>query len=244
MRQAKGNARVSTITGGALILISGFHTRERQLMKNTKRKIAETVVGAAVGAAIAGPAGAVAGGLVGSQVAAHNPHLAGSEPDRKPTQKDEGDPIIHAQLKRILVPLDFSLPSRRSVSFARDWAERFGSEVCLLHVIEPMNTFGVLGTEPIMPPLPPVDLRGDTLAELERVAREEFPGALKVTVQVRDGIAYDQIAATAREMDADLIIIATHGRTGLSHALMGSTAERVVRHAPCPVLTLRRTARD
>jgi nucleotide-binding universal stress UspA family protein len=63
---------------------------------------------------------------------------------------------------------------------------------------------------------------------------------VKVSVHLRDGIAWDQIASAARELGADLILLATHGRTGLAHALLGSTAERVVRHAPCPVLTLRR----
>jgi nucleotide-binding universal stress UspA family protein len=211
-------------------------------MKTTtsKRKIAETVVGAAVGAAIAGPVGAVAGGLVGSQAAAHTPHLAETKRAPKKGEQNDDDPIVHAQLKRILVPVDFSPPSRRALRFARDWAGRFGSEICLLHVIEPMNTFGVLGTEPFALPLPPPDFHEPARTELNKLVHQEFPDDAKVSVHLRDGVAYDQIAEAARELKADLIIIATHGRTGLSHVLMGSTAERVVRHAPCPVLTLRR----
>jgi nucleotide-binding universal stress UspA family protein len=211
---------------------------------NTRRKIAETVVGAAVGAAIAGPAGAVAGGLVGSQVAAHTPRAAKEDRPEPLTEPGADDPVIHAELKRILVPLDFSPPSRRALRFAREWAVRFGSEVCLLHVIEPVNTFGVLGTEPIMVPLPPADFHEPARAELKKLVRQEFPDSVKVSVDLRDGAAYDQIAAVAREWKADLIIIATHGRSGLSHAFLGSTAERVVRHAPCPVLTLRRAKRE
>ncbi len=207
---------------------------------NTKRKIAETIVGAAVGAAIAGPVGAIAGGLVGSQAAAHTPHAAGAA--RAPEQRgqDEEDPLVHAALKRILVPLDFSPPSRRAVRFACEWAARFGSEVCLLHVLEPMNAFAAFGDMPIAPPVLPFDFHEQARTELEKIARQEFPESTKVSVHLRDGAAYDQIAATAKELDADLIIIATHGHTGLSHVLLGSTAERVVRHAPCPVLTLRR----
>jgi nucleotide-binding universal stress UspA family protein len=212
---------------------------------NTKRKIAETVVGAAVGAAIAGPAGAVAGGLVGSQVAAHTPpHSAKTKRASKKREPVDDDPIVHAQLKRILVPLDFSPPSRRALRFAREWAARFGSEIYLLHVIEPTNTYGLLGTEPIMMPIPAPDFHEPARAELEKFVHQEFPDSAKVSVHLRDGVAYDEIAIAAREFGADLIIIATQGRTGLSHALMGSTAERVVRHAPCPVLTLRRGARD
>ncbi|MDR3406245.1 MAG: universal stress protein [Chthoniobacter sp.] len=207
---------------------------------STKRKVAETLVGAAIGAAIAGPAGAVAGGLVGHQVAAHNP--PGAEKKRTPRRsaQDTEDPIVHAQLKRILVPLDFWPPSRRALRFAREWAGRFGSEVHLLHVIEPTNGYGILGMDPIAPPLPVLDCHEPVQAELEKIAREEFPQSMKVSVHIRDGVPYDEIARAAAELNVDLIVIATHGRGALSHALLGSTAERVVRVAPCPVLTLRR----
>lgn len=207
---------------------------------STKRKIAETVAGAVIGGAIAGPAGAVAGGLVGSQASAHTPHVAKPRRTRAQSALDIDDPIVHAPLKRILVPLDFSPPSRRALRFAREWAIRFSSEIILLHVIEPTNTFGILGPEPIGPALESVSFHEAARAELEKLAKSEFPSAMSVSVQVRDGAAFDQIAIAAGELKADLVIIATHGRTGLSHALLGSTAERVVRHAPCPVLTLRR----
>jgi nucleotide-binding universal stress UspA family protein len=208
---------------------------------STTRKVIETAVGAAVGAAIAGPAGAVAGGLVGSQASAHTPHAAESKNAPGETQSEAEDPIVHAQLQRILVPLDFSPASRRAVRFAREWAGRFGSEIVLLHVIEPINAVAAFGPDPIVPLLPMGELRDQARAEIEKIAREELPEPAKVSVQLRDGTPFDQIAIAARELGVDLIIIATHGRTGLAHVLMGSTAERVVRHAPCPVLTLRRT---
>lgn len=207
---------------------------------NTKRKIVETVVGAAVGAAIAGPAGAVAGGLVGSQASAHTPHAAEEEREPQAGGEDAEDPLLHAQLQRLLVPLDFSLPSRRALRFAGEWAARFGSEVALLHVVAPVDPVLAFGTSPSAPPFPPVDFHGPAKAELEKLARTAFPESVKVSVYLRDGVAYDEIVRAARELEADLIILSTHGRTGLAHALMGSTAERVVRHAGCPVLTLRR----
>ena len=243
------HAASSRLSAGVIFLqqaaVVRAQTLKTTLMKsgNAKRRIAETVLGAAVGAAIAGPAGAVAGGLVGSQVAAHIPHPAETRRAPNKGEQVDDDSIVHAQLKRILVPLDFSSSSRRALRFAREWAARFGSEVFLLHVIEPMNTFGVLGTEPIMPLLPP-DFHEQARAELENFVRQEFPDSAKVSVHLRDGIAYDEIATAARELGADIIIIATHGRSGLSHVLLGSTAERVVRHAPCPVLTLRWATRD
>lgn len=208
----------------------------------TKRQIAETAIGAAIGAAIAGPAGAVAGGLAGSQVAAQTARPAGKRQTREQESGNADDPIIHAALKRILVPVDFSEPSRNTLRFAGDWAKRFGSEVFLLHVIEPNNSFGILGTEPFAMPFPPPDFRDQIRTELEKLVHQECFASTKVSVQLRDGAPYHEIATAAQELKADLIIIATHGRTGLSRALMGSTAQRVVCHAPCPVLTLRRAS--
>jgi nucleotide-binding universal stress UspA family protein len=74
---------------------------------------------------------------------------------------------------------------------------------------------------------------------LEALAREEFPERGPGIVTVRQGRAFDQISSFAREIGADLIVVTTHGYTGLKHVLLGSTAELVVRHAPCPVLILR-----
>lgn len=210
---------------------------------STKRKVTETAVGAAIGAAIAGPVGAVAGGLVGHQVAAHAPPVLAKKRASKRSEKNTEDPVIHARLKRILVPLDFWPPSRRALRFVREWAGRFGSEVCLLHVIEPANGYGILAMDPVAASLPVFDYREPIKAELEKIAQKEFPARMKVSVHIRDGIPYDEIVTAAAELDVDLIVVGTHGRRGLSHALLGSTAERVVRLASCPVLTLRRAKR-
>ena len=109
-----------------------------------------------------------------------------------------------------------------------------------MHVVEPATNFGLLGSEPIIPAPPPPDCRELIHAELHRIAQERFPDSTKVSVAVRYGIPYDEIVTAAHEMKADLIVISTHGRSGLSRAMMGSTAERIVRHATCPVLTVRR----
>lgn len=210
-------------------------------ISNNKRKVAETVVGAAVGAVIAGPAGAIAGGLAASQAASHALDREGAKRTSKVEDQEAADPLVHASLKRILVPLDFSKPSLGALRFAREWAVRFGAEICLLHVVEPPNRFVAFESDPFTPPIPAKTLHKQVRAELEKVAHLELPNSLKFSVLLRDGVTYDQIAAVARELKVDLIIVATRGTTGLSRALMGSTAERVVRHAPCPVLTLRCT---
>lgn len=202
------------------------------------RKIADTALGAAVGALIGGPVGAVAGGLAGSHAATH-PSPSGDASRTPAAAATTGDPLPRAALRRILVPVDFSPGSRRSLLFAREWATRFGAELCLLHVIEPMPQIVGFGAEVMPPLLPTVDLHGQARAALEKLAREELPEPLQVSLHLSDGIPWDRIATAAEELDADLIILSTHGRTGLSHALLGSNAERVVQHARCPVLTWR-----
>jgi universal stress protein A len=206
--------------------------------KTTKRKIAETAVGLAVGGAIAGPICAVAGGLAAGHVETGLARLARLKPPQDQTKLAADDPLIHVWPKRILVPLDFSHPSRRAMRFARNWAELFAAQVCLLHVVEPTAAAGEFGPVPLG--AVQRDIPDKAKAALRDLARAEFPESIPVSVIVRKGSAFDQIAATARDIRADIIIIATHGRTGLKRVLLGSTAERVARHAPCPVLILRR----
>lgn len=208
--------------------------------KTRKRKVMETIAGASIGAAIAGPVGAVAGGLVASKVDA-GVERTGPERRSKPVAVVAADdPMAHVWLKRILVPLDFSPPSRRALRFAREWADFFSAEVCLLHVVDTATMSGDFGPAPVG--TVQRDIPGKAKAALRELAQTEFPDSIPVRVLVRKGTPYDQIAAAAREIQADVIIVATHGRTGLKHALLGSTAERVAWHAPCPVLILRRSA--
>ena len=182
-------------------------------------------------AAIAGPAGAVVGGLIGSQVAADN----SQGPKMETAPQPANDAITHANLKRILVPVDFSGSSQGALHFTKQWAEHFGSEVCLLHVIEKTDA----GAPPD-PEKPVMSSSEKVRAELEKLAAREFSDASKVSVHFRTGIPYVEIATAARELAADLIIVGPHGHTGSSRALMDSTAERLVRHSPCSVLMLRR----
>jgi nucleotide-binding universal stress UspA family protein len=143
--------------------------------------------------------------------------------------------------KRILVPLDFSEPSKRAARFAREWAKLFGAHIYLLHVIEPATFLSGLEDVPIA--MSRHDVAQTAKSALEKIARGELPKTTPVSVLVRKGKAYDQIVKTARSLQIDLIIIPTHGYQGLERAMLGSTAERVVRLAPCPVLTVRRRSR-
>ncbi len=143
------------------------------------------------------------------------------------------------QIKRILVPLDFSERANKVLNYAVALAEKMGAKICLLHVVEPV----FVSSEPGLTSLPQQTALAEETASKKRllkIAGDLIPmGRLEKAV-IREGTPFFEISAAAKSLKADLIVIATHGRTGLSHVLMGSTAERVVRHAPCPVLTIRR----
>jgi universal stress protein A len=139
----------------------------------------------------------------------------------------------------MLVPIDFSDYSKNALGYAINFAKHFKAELHLIYVVEPV----------IYPPdfsmgqiaIPSVDLEMDKRAkdELKNLADKQIPSDLKINILVKTGKPFIEIIETAAEIDADLIIIATHGHSGMEHILFGSTAEKVVRKAPCPVLTLR-----
>jgi nucleotide-binding universal stress UspA family protein len=147
-------------------------------------------------------------------------------------------------LKRILVPTDFSDPSQEALVTAMAFARQFGATLDLVHV-------AVEATYPMPPPLDVASLPIDISASLDRAAQ----GLAAEEARVRDaGITCDtatlvgradrEIVGRARSTFADLIVMGTHGRSGLAHMLLGSNAERVVQHAPCPVLIVPRRPVD
>ncbi len=150
-------------------------------------------------------------------------------------------------ITRILVPIDFSAHADRALRYATTLADRFNATVEVLHVVEDPFVSGAWAPEAVAPNIP------ELLADLVAAARgklDDLKAAaiakgvrLKTTVltTVVSGRPADTIADFARTERFDLIVMGTHGRTGLSHALLGSVAERVVRTAPCPVLTVRDT---
>jgi len=145
------------------------------------------------------------------------------------------------ELKNILVPTDFSRSSKKALRYAVALARKIGSQITLVHVAkpQPIDSEGY-------PALLVCDPRILKASEaLGRVWREQHvePCLLRNTV-VREGTAHREIVEAARELPADLIIIATKGRRGLARVLLGSTTEKVVRFAPCPVLVVREEQRE
>jgi universal stress protein A len=146
------------------------------------------------------------------------------------------------EIRRILAPTDFSELSKQGLQSALELADAFGAKLLLLYVVEP-------------PPYPvegivPSHLGATMLDDLERQATTDLAQMLSETQasnmdvarRVVVGIPYRKIVDVAEEEKIDLIVMTTHGRTGLSHLVMGSVAEKIVRTAPCPVLTIRPTS--
>lgn len=142
------------------------------------------------------------------------------------------------RVKKILVPIDFSPPSKNAFKYAVRFAEEFGGELTLLHVLEPQSMTGMMAI-PEATAFVETDIvaAGKNLRSLAATVRKEK--IERPHWKVRAGLPSHEIVEAAKEMDVDLIVIATHGYTGWKHFCIGSTAERVVRAAPCPVLVVR-----
>jgi nucleotide-binding universal stress UspA family protein len=138
--------------------------------------------------------------------------------------------------KRILVPCDFSRCSGTALDYAVMLTQPFHATLTLLHVVEPVQT-GFL-VEAFVPRQFQGQARERALRELTTWA-SQLPDTVRVgRPLVKAGRSWEIIVAVAQKTHADLIVMGTHGRSGLSHAVLGSVAERVIRHAPCPVLTV------
>jgi nucleotide-binding universal stress UspA family protein len=141
-------------------------------------------------------------------------------------------------ITRILVPTDFSVDANAALTYALELARKFDAPVHLLHVVEDPLAAGMWSSEIYTAEIAGLQVNLKRDAE-ERLRRSVPDDAGTVSTEVRTGSAATQIIQAARETNADLIVMGTRGRTGVAHVIMGSVAERVVRLAPCPVLTLR-----
>ncbi len=144
-------------------------------------------------------------------------------------------------IKRILVPIDFSDTSLQALDYAIEFGKPFKAEIVVLFVVEPVYY------------ATPADLYGPSanlgmlLDEQRRIGREQLARLgedlkkrkVDARTVLQTGTPYDVIVNAAKKLKADIIVMATHGRTGFSHMLMGSVAEKVVRTAACPVITVR-----
>lgn len=146
-------------------------------------------------------------------------------------------------IKNILCPIDYSVYSEMALKYAIEFAEKYQAKLCLIHVLD-IRVYDI--NNPDLYDVNIVD--EETIAKLrERLLRcvtDDTRGKIAVEARIIQGVPFAEIIKISKEYKIDLIVIGTHGRTGISHAIMGSVAEKVVRKAPCPVLTIRHPEHD
>lgn len=144
--------------------------------------------------------------------------------------------------KSILVPTDFSPASFKALEYAYALTELSGAKLTLVHIVVPVAAPDLVYGPVDWDESVAIKMAKERLGEIRQ--ERGYQSAVKFRTIVRRGHPYQEIDRVARELQADLIVVATHGRTGLQHLLLGSVAEHVVRHAPCPVLVVRENERD
>lgn len=145
------------------------------------------------------------------------------------------------KLKKILVPVDFSDCAMEALEYAGAFAKRLGARLVVLYVVEPVyyatpsELYGPASNVALLLE----EQRKVGAQQLAQIAARLRRRGIPAKTALHSGTPYQVIAEVAEKEKADLIVLGTHGRTGISHFVMGSVAERVVRSAPCPVLTVR-----
>ena len=148
---------------------------------------------------------------------------------------------MSVHIQRILVPIDFSGHSDLALHHAAELAKKFSARLTLYHVLH--HVLPTLVDVPLGVNLWPEEC-GTTATSRLRELATSLGADVHSEVAVEEGVPWDSIVNRATKTGSDLIVMATHGRTGLKHALLGSVAERVLRHAPCSVMVVRHRAID
>jgi universal stress protein A len=142
-------------------------------------------------------------------------------------------------IRSILVPIDFSVHSKNALKYAVPLAEKFGASLHLVYVVEPTIYPADLGFGQVVLPGVEDELREKGAGELQSLIEREIGRRVKATSAVRSGNPHQEILREAEEKAVDMIVVATHGHSGVEHMLFGSTADRIVHRSKVPVLTIR-----
>jgi nucleotide-binding universal stress UspA family protein len=158
------------------------------------------------------------------------------------TTRGAAEPTTPFKLKRLLVPVDFSDRSKKALSYALAFARQFDASLTLVHVVQINYAYGEMGA--IDYTVLEKEMRQAAEMRLAKLAAELSGHQIPTETLVRCGAPARVIAECAKELDIDMVVLTTHGYTGLKHVLLGSVAENIVRHAPCPVLVVREREHD
>lgn len=140
---------------------------------------------------------------------------------------------------KILIAIDFSENSNYAFEYALTLARQFNAQLIIMHVInEPVDLRGFYVPHISFEQLEK-EIEAGAISMMEKFCRERLADFPSYQTAIVSGIPYEEIISKSKEIGASLIVLGTHGRTGLDHIIFGSTAERVVRGSSCPVLTIR-----
>ena len=141
------------------------------------------------------------------------------------------------KIRNVLVPIDFSKPSLEAIELALPLLKQFGANLHLVHVFEPDYPLASMAAMPLI--VPELEVGKRVRRHLKDVAKKYSVELRRENIHALKGRPFEEICRLARDRSIDLIVTATRGNTGLKHLVLGSTAERVVRYSPCPVLVVR-----
>lgn len=153
--------------------------------------------------------------------------------------KFRGGISFFSMIKKILIPTDFSPSAMHALAYAIELNKTFGARLYLLHVLQDITDFSEFNLSPSILPQLYAEFEQNATKRLEEIVSTVVPPDTPCDTYIIHGVPFYEIIQFARDENVDLIIIASHGRTGLKHVLFGSTADKVVKKSPCPVLTIR-----
>ena len=141
------------------------------------------------------------------------------------------------EIRRILCPVDFSEPSETALDYAVDLASRFGADLQLVHVYQ-LPVYALPDGAMMAGPEFTTKVTNELTKALGALAEAKKDSGVKIETHLVEGIPYREVVRMSGELEADLVVMGTHGRTGIKHLLLGSVAERVVRSSKVPVITV------
>ena len=147
-------------------------------------------------------------------------------------------------IKNIIVPTDFSTLSYTAFMYAKDIASRWGAKIHVVYVLEKQPPFLAMRSLDVDEDEVMTSMEDQAKKQLEEAVKQFGEVEFEIETILRKGVDYEELVQYSKEINSDLIVIATHGRTGFVHTLIGSVAEKVIRHAKCPVLVTKKKKKD
>lgn len=142
-------------------------------------------------------------------------------------------------IKKILIPTDFSSSSMHALKYAIELNKTFGARLYILHILQDITDFSEFNLSPTILPQLYAEFEQNATSKLEDIVNTIIPRDMTCDTYIIHGVPFFEIIQFSKDECIDLIVIGSHGRTGIRHVLFGSTAEKVIKKSACPVLTIK-----